>query len=117
MCIRDRNKEGQSVGIDILISERDSLQRSNAQAAESISKGHEILGSLKAQKDALNRIKRRVKNILDELGLSNTLTTLISKRSRHDTILLLILFISTVVLIFLLYYFVSPWLKSKVRIR
>jgi len=107
-----RNQDRHNVGIDILMDEKDTIGRSNAKAQDMIDVGHNIMSSLHHQGSMLNRVKKRVGSIMNELGLSQMLTGMISKRARNDCWLLAVLFILLLVLIYLMYFFVRPLVKG-----
>jgi hypothetical protein len=49
---------------------------------------------------------------MNEIGVSDTVTNMILKRSRNDCYLLIFLFVATILLIFLLLYFVKPMISG-----
>ena len=64
-----------------------SMRRSNQMVDDLLDSGANILGSLHEQKDRLKSARRKVLNVLDTLGVSQSVLKVIDRRQRMDAII------------------------------
>ena len=96
----DRSTNQNSKGeIELLVNEQDSIRSSNQIASEMIDSSSTILSSLRSQSLSLKEISKRAVNMVNEMGVSKSLSNLILKRSRSDCHLLIFGSIALAILI------------------
>lgn len=76
--------QGKGEDITLEMAENGSLSRSSQMINEYISLGKESLGELSSQRERLKAIQRRVLDIFNYLGLSNTLMKALENRDNVD---------------------------------
>lgn len=76
--------QGKGEDITLEMAENGSLSRSSQMINEYISLGRESLGELSSQRERLKAIQRRVLDIFNYLGLSNTLMKTLENRDNVD---------------------------------
>ena len=88
----------------------ESLLRSN-NLADSIKRdGNTILSSLMIQEETLKRVKVRSLQMLQQMGMSDSILLLIERRGRFDLIIFGALAVFTLLFIYLLLFWVKPML-------
>ncbi len=66
-----------------------------------IDHGENVLGGIRVQNDSLKTIKRKIFNVTNALGLSNTLMRMIERRSASDKYILYGGMVVTCIIMFL----------------
>ena len=72
------------------------------------SSGGNILASLDAQQQKLRNVGRKTAELLNQLGLSDNILTLIERRGKADLMIFFALCAFTLLLIYVLFYYVKP---------
>ena len=91
--------------IDHSIQHHSSLNNANRGVDDMLRSGAGILESLRDQRDTLKNAQRRIIDIANTLGLSNTTMRLIEKRAREDKFVLLGgIFVTLVVILLVIIY-------------
>jgi Golgi SNAP receptor complex protein 2 len=78
------NSEESSIQIDHSLQHHTSLQNANAQLDEIISSGRYTFSSLQSQYLTLKGVQRKVLDVMNTLGLSNTVMRVIERRTSQD---------------------------------
>mmetsp|Transcript_11395 Transcript_11395/g.15950 ORF Transcript_11395/g.15950 Transcript_11395/m.15950 type:complete len:215 (+) Transcript_11395:302-946(+) len=84
---------------------QESLKASNAEADRILETGRATLDNLRKQGDILKRAHRKVLDVANTLGLSNSLIKMIERRENMDKILVFAGMAVSLLVLFLLYYF------------
>eukprot|EP00730_Choanoeca_flexa_P014246 TRINITY_DN6159_c0_g1_i1.p1 TRINITY_DN6159_c0_g1~~TRINITY_DN6159_c0_g1_i1.p1 ORF type:complete len:214 (+),score=31.93 TRINITY_DN6159_c0_g1_i1:43-684(+) len=90
---------------DAELDHHDSLLNSNRGVDSLLSQASGVLSELAEQRDVLKRIQRRMLDIGNQLGLSNTLMRLIEQRTQQDFYILIAGMIGSVVIMVLVYVY------------
>ncbi|KAK3924695.1 Golgi SNAP receptor complex member 2 [Frankliniella fusca] len=91
--------------IDHSIQHHSALNNANRGVDDMLRSGAGILESLRDQRDTLKNARRRIIDIANTLGLSNTTMRLIEKRAREDKFVLLGgIFVTLVVILLVIIY-------------
>jgi len=90
---------------DIEMAESESIRKSSSMVGDYIKQGQETLGELLSQKERLKGIQRRVFDIMNYLGISNSIMRTVERRDVVDKWIVYggMLFITT--LLFLIIFF------------
>ncbi|CDW91379.1 UNKNOWN [Stylonychia lemnae] len=91
-------------------NEHESLDRSQGIAYEIERQGMGIIENLQKQQEILKKVKLRALQMLNTIGMSESILKLIEKRSRTDMLIFFGLAIFTIILIVILFYYVKPML-------
>jgi Golgi SNAP receptor complex protein 2 len=78
------NDPDTSIMIDHALQHNQSLQNANRGLDDILASGRNIIGGLRGQGDTLKGVQRRIIDIGNTLGLSNTVIRLINRRSVQD---------------------------------
>jgi golgi SNAP receptor complex member 2 len=90
---------------DIEMAESESLGRSNRLVNDYLKQGQETLGELLSQRERLKGIQRKVFDIMNYLGISNTIMRTVERRDWTDKwIVYGGMLITTAILIFVIFY-------------
>ena len=89
----------------------DSLQRSKQLAEEMLSSGNFITEEMTKQDEALKKIKRRTLQMLNSIGMSESILKLIDRRSKIDFLIFIGLVLFTLAFLYVLLYYVKPMLS------
>lgn len=81
------NSGDTSISMDHALSHHNSLSNTHRELDDLIGSGSSILDSLRDQRSTLKRAHRRVLDVLNVLGLSNTVMRLIERRTTQDKII------------------------------
>jgi Golgi SNAP receptor complex protein 2 len=87
------------------IAEHSSLSQSERMVREYIAVGQSALGELVSQRDRLKNVQRKVLDILNYLGLSNSIMRMVEGRDRVDSILVMSGAALIMLLLFCIWYF------------
>lgn len=79
-----RPNDEASVMIDHTLQHHTSLQTANREVDHLIGSGNSIIGNLREQRGTLKNAQKRILDIANTLGLSNTVMRLIEKRTFQD---------------------------------
>ena len=91
-------------------NEHESLDRSQGIAYEIEKQGMGIIENLHKQQDILKKVKLRTLQMLNTIGMSDSILKLIDKRSRTDILIFFGMALLTLILIFALFFYVKPML-------
>ena len=80
----DGDRSSAGVNIDLEMAERDSLHRSSQMVGEYLAHGQETLNELLDQKARLKGIQRKVFDIMNYLGVSQSIIKAVEKRDLTD---------------------------------
>eukprot|EP00045_Choanoeca_perplexa_P018408 m.290959 g.290959 ORF g.290959 m.290959 type:complete len:214 (-) comp17811_c0_seq2:11314-11955(-) len=89
---------------DSELDHHDALQNSNRGVDGVLAQASGILSDLAEQRDVLKRIQRRMLDIGNQLGLSNTLMRLIEQRTQQDKYILFGGMVASLVIMALIYF-------------
>eukprot|EP00741_Cyanophora_paradoxa_P002404 tig00000076_g2329.t1 len=81
---RQQVQGGDSHVINMLTNERTSLNRSHAAVEGMLTQGADVLRNLVGQRERLKRVQRRMLDVMNSLGLSNTIMRMIERREYTD---------------------------------
>ena len=90
---------------DLEAAESSSLSRSNRMVYDYLESGRETLSELLAQKDRLKSIQRKVFDIMNLLGISNSIMRLVEKRDFVDKWIVFGGMILVTFLLFIVYWY------------
>eukprot|EP00347_Sterkiella_histriomuscorum_P003742 403363121 len=91
-------------------NEHESLDRSQNYAHEIEKQGQSIVEGLQKQSEILKKVKLRALQMLNTIGMSESIMKLIEKRNRTDILLFFGLAILTLIIIVVLFFYVKPML-------
>ena len=77
--------------------------------------GRDIVTNLYSQSEVLKKVKQRTMQMLNTIGMSESILKLIDKRTKADVFIFIALAIITLLIIYVLYYYIKPllwWIKS-----
>ena len=89
--------------IEMNIAENESLQNSSKMLHEYLNVGKDTLSNLYSQKEKLKGIQRKAFDILNSLGIANTLMKLVEKRDFYDKWIVYIGMVLILCLIFIIW--------------
>lgn len=92
-----------SIYMDGAIQHNSQLKNSNNNIDELIEHGTGILGNLRSQHDTLKGAHKKILDVVNQLGLSNTVIRLIERRTTQDKFLLYGGMIVTCIIMFLVW--------------
>ncbi|TNV81397.1 hypothetical protein FGO68_gene7703 [Halteria grandinella] len=92
--------------------EHDSLGKSQGYAAEIEKYGEDIIGNLFSQNQTLKNVRTRTMQMLNTIGMSESILKLMERRSKTDMLIFIGLAILTLVLIYFLIAIVKPMLSG-----
>lgn len=103
---QNRMQDDTSIYIDYSVQHQQSLQSSNRGVDDLMNTGYSILDNLREQKSKLKGAHRRLMDLGNTLGLSNTTIRLIERRVREDKYILfggmiITLIVITLVIVYL----------------
>jgi golgi SNAP receptor complex member 2 len=101
------NSGARAVAVDALLKERSSVSSSNKMMSELSELADNVLSNLKSQRSTLKNAHKRVLDIANTLGISNSIIKIIERRTVGDKILVYGGFFFILLLIFTLWYFVK----------
>nr|XP_018904444.1 PREDICTED: Golgi SNAP receptor complex member 2 [Bemisia tabaci] len=102
----NRNSDATTILVDHSIHHQNSLQNANRGVDDLISSGSSILDNLRDQRNTIKGAHRKILDIANTLGLSNTTMRFIERRRTEDMyILFLGMFITLVIIFLIIYYF------------
>jgi len=90
----DRSRNGEAGGgetsilIDRALQHQDGLNRSNKYLGDMLTQGSEILSNLREQRGTLKGVQKKILDVANTLGMSNTVIRLIERRSEGDKYIL-----------------------------
>ena len=90
------------------VAENSSLLHSNKMMNDYISIGQETLSNLFAQKERMKGVQRKMFDIINYLGLSNSIMRAVEKRDYTDKWIVITGMVLITLLIVLLYFYVKP---------
>ena len=96
-----------NLNIDLELAENDSLNRSSNMINSYIAQGQETLQELLSQKDRLKNVQRKVLDIMNYLGISNSIMKAVERRDFTDKWIVISGMILTSGLTFLLWWYFS----------
>ena len=76
--------------LELEMAESGSLERSNRMMGDYLALGQETLSELYSQKDRLKSVQKKVFDILNYLGISNTIMRAVERRDSVDRIIVLV---------------------------
>ncbi|XP_013381887.1 Golgi SNAP receptor complex member 2-like [Lingula anatina] len=97
------NDDHTSVMIDAAVKHHDRLQSSHRDMDNLLGSGNSILTSLRDQRGTLKGAQRKILDVVNTLGLSNTVMRLIERRTYQDKFILYGGMFVTCVIMFLVY--------------
>ena len=77
-----------SIMIDAALQHNNSLYNAHRGVDDMLSSGSAILGNLREQRSTLKGAQKKVLDVVNHLGLSNTVLRLIEKRAHEDKFIL-----------------------------
>lgn len=92
--------------LDLEMAENDSLNRSGAMLNDYIGSGRETLAELTSQRERLKSVQTKVYDILNLLGISNSIMRAVEKRDFYDKLLVFGGMVAIIVLLLVIYFFV-----------
>lgn len=101
------NEQDTSVMIDPALQHHSKLTESHNQLDNLIGHGSSIISGLRDQRVTLKGAHRKVMDIANTLGLSNTVMRLIEKRTDQDKIIMVILMVVCLVFMYLVWKYFS----------
>lgn len=72
--------------------------------------GRDIVTNLYSQSEVLKKVKQRTMQMLNTIGMSESILKLIDKRTKADVFIFIALAIITLLIIYVLYYYIKPLL-------
>ena len=72
--------------------------------------GRDIVTNLYSQSEILKKVKQRTMQMLNTIGMSESILKLIDKRTKADVFIFIALVIITLLIIYVLYYYIKPLL-------
>ena len=97
------NDQDTSIAMDAALGHHTSLQNSHREMDNLIGSGHSIMDNLREQRVSLKGAHKKMLDIANTLGLSNTVMRLIEKRTYQDKYVLFGGMIITCVIMFLIW--------------
>ena len=82
------NDADTSIYIDAALQQNTQLNTANREMDDLLNHGNSILGNLKEQKYTLKGAHKKILDVANTLGLSNTVLRLIERRSHQDKFIL-----------------------------
>eukprot|EP00026_Physarum_polycephalum_P008189 Phypoly_transcript_08268.p1 GENE.Phypoly_transcript_08268~~Phypoly_transcript_08268.p1 ORF type:complete len:127 (-),score=14.90 Phypoly_transcript_08268:358-738(-) len=101
-----RTRGGPSTNMEQLYREGKSLQRSHRTLDDIENAGREIIGALAGQNEIIRNAQRKLWDVANTLGLSQSLIRRIQRRHSGDRVLVYTGMVLTLFILFLLWYFV-----------
>lgn len=96
-----------SISMDPELTHHSKLTDANRQLDNYIDSGSTILGNLRQQRFTLKGAQKKILDVANTLGLSNTVLRLIERRSSQDKYILFGGMILTLVIMFLIYMYLT----------
>ena len=93
--------------MDHALQQNNSLQNANRDMGDMINSGSNILTNMREQRMTLKGAHKKVLDVANTLGLSNTVLRLIERRSAQDKFILYGGMIFTCILMFLLWKYLT----------
>lgn len=93
--------------IDAALQQNQRLNSAGRNIDDMISSGTNILSNLREQGGMLKGVQRKVLDMMNTLGLSNTVLRLIERRSSQDKIILFGGMILTCIIMFLVWKYIA----------
>lgn len=101
------NDQDTAIQIDHAVQHHDRMAFSNREVDNMILSGHSVLENLKSQRLTLKGAQRKILDLANTLGLSNTVMRLIERRTYQDKFILYGGMIVTLIIMFLLWKYFS----------
>lgn len=101
------NDQDTAIQIDHAVQHHDRLAFSNREMDSMIMSGHGVLENLKSQRLTLKGAQRKILDLANTLGLSNTVMRLIERRTYQDKFILYGGMIVTLIIMFLIWKYFS----------
>lgn len=101
------NDQDTAIQIDHAVQHHDRLAFSNREMDNMIMSGHGVLENLKSQRLTLKGAQRKILDLANTLGLSNTVMRLIERRTYQDKFILYGGMIVTLIIMFLIWKYFS----------
>lgn len=101
------NDQDTAIQIDHAVQHHDRLAFSNKEMENMLLSGHSVLENLKTQRLTLKGAQRKILDLANTLGLSNTVMRLIERRTYQDKFILYGGMILTLVIMFLIWKYFS----------
>lgn len=101
------NDQDTAIQIDHAVQHHDRLAFSNREMDYMIMSGHGVLENLKSQRLTLKGAQRKILDLANTLGLSNTVMRLIERRTYQDKFILYGGMIVTLIIMFLIWKYFS----------
>lgn len=88
-CTHSNDQQGPRTGVvvDNMYAERESLSRSHNMTDEYILRGQATLESLQSQRSVLKQIQRKILDVGNTLGISQSLLSVIERRTTVDNMI------------------------------
>lgn len=103
----EANDQDTSIQIDHAVQHHDRLAFSNREVDNMISSGHGVLENLRSQRLTLKGAQRKILDLANTLGLSNTVMRLIERRTVQDKFILYGGMVVTLIIMFLIWKYFS----------
>lgn len=101
-----RANEATSIDMDQMLNFHSKTQDANRNVDDLISSGGSILDNLRDQRNRLKGTRRRILDVVNHLGMSNTVMRLIEKRSHQDKFILFGgMILTCIIMILIVVYF------------
>ena len=97
------NEVDTSIMIDAALQQNQRMHNANRNVDEILYTGNNILSNLRDQRGTLKGVQRKMLDLLNTLGLSNTVLRLIERRSHQDKFILFGGMILTCIIMFLVW--------------
>jgi len=101
------NEPDTSIMIDAALQQNQRLNTAGRNIDDMINTGSNILSNLREQGGTLKGVQRKVLDMMNTLGLSNTVLRLIERRSSQDKIILFGGMIVTCIIMFLVWKYIA----------
>lgn len=106
------NEQDTSIEMDHALRHNTQLQNSHRGLDDLLVAGSSVLGSLREQSVTLKGTQKKILDIANMLGLSNTVMRLIEKRTSQDKIILFVgIFVIVLIMYIVIAYLIWPWLS------
>lgn len=91
--------------VELEMAESGSLDRSNRALGDYLAVGRETLSELSSQKDRLKSVQKKVFDILNYLGIANTIMKTVEKRENIDRIIVFVGMVFVLLLILCIWWY------------
>lgn len=101
------NNSSTSIRMDADLQHHQGLQNSHRQVDDLLSHGSSILSNLRDQRGVLKGVHKKILDVANTLGLSNTVMRLIERRTTQDKFILYGGMILTLVIMFMIWKYLT----------